>query len=313
MTTYAGIDCGTNSIRLLVAEHDDRGAFRDVVRRMEIVRLGKDVDRTGRLADEALDRTFAACEDYARVVREHSAVAVRFCATSAARDASNADVFTAGVRERLGVSPEVLTGEEEARLSYAGATAGLARIGVEAPYLVLDIGGGSTEFVIGDGHEQVMAAVSADIGSVRLTERLLHTNPPTSEEISAVSAEIDRMLDGLEVPIERARTLVGVAGTITTVAAMVLGLPEYDSSRIHHARLAVSDVRVAADRLLAMSREERRELPFMHPGRADVIGCGALIFSRVAEHVATRADHPEIVVSEHDILDGIVHSLAAGS
>ena len=305
----AAVDCGTNSIRLLVAEPDGDGGLRDVDRRMLIVRLGQGVDATGRFADEALERTFAACEEYAGVLRDLDVQRLRFCATSAARDASNGDVFADGVHARLGVRPEVVTGDDEAALSYDGATRDLDPAALRPPYLLVDIGGGSTEFVLGDGHGHVRAAESVDIGSVRLTERHLHGDPPAASEVEAASADVDGVLGRLRVPLAEAHTLVGVAGTITTVAAMVLDLPEYDSARIHHARIGVDDVAAARRRLLAMTREERRALPFMHPGRADVIGAGALLLDRVLARVGPSLAHPEVVVSERDILDGIAWSL----
>jgi exopolyphosphatase / guanosine-5'-triphosphate,3'-diphosphate pyrophosphatase len=304
----AAIDCGTNSIRLLVLESID-GALHELTRQLRIVRLGQDVDATRRFADEALERTFAACEEYAGLIQEHHAAAIRFCATSAARDVENRDIFATGVRARLGVDPEVISGAAEADLTYSGATWGLDELSLLPPYLVVDIGGGSTEFVLGDGHGHVRSAQSVDVGSVRMTERHLRDDPPTADQIAAAATEVDATLDSLEVPISDARTLVGVAGTITTVAAMVLDLPTYDSSRIHHALLRVPDVHRATERLLAMTRAERAALPFMHPGRADVIGAGALLLDRLLLRVASTLATPEIVVSEHDILDGIAASL----
>ncbi|WP_167001726.1 Ppx/GppA phosphatase family protein [Mumia sp. ZJ430] len=303
MTRVAAIDCGTNSIRLLVTDLDaDAGTADDQVRRMEIVRLGYGVDRTGRLDDRALERTFAACEDYARVIAELGAERVRFVATSATRDADNADVFADGVRERLGVGPDVVTGSEEAALSFAGAARDLP--GVAQPILVVDLGGGSTELILGEdgvaGAEQ-----SLDIGSVRMTERHLRSDPPTAAEIVECAADVDAVLDASTVDVAQARTVVGVAGTITTVAAHVLGLEEYDSTRIHHAQLPVADVLASCDAILAASVEERRSWSFMHPGRADVIGGGAVILSRLLARTTPDA----LVVSEHDILDGIAWSL----
>jgi exopolyphosphatase / guanosine-5'-triphosphate,3'-diphosphate pyrophosphatase len=305
----AAIDCGTNSIRLLVAEPDGAGGLRDLDRRMLIVRLGQGVDATGRFTDGALQRTFDACDTYAAVLRELGVHRLRFCATSAARDAANGDVFAAGVEERLGVRPEVITGDHEAALSYDGATRDLELLDVPSPYLVLDIGGGSTEFVLGDRHGHVRAAESVDIGSVRMTERHLPGDPPTVEETEAATADIDATLDRLRVSLEDTGTLVGVAGTITTVAAMVLDLPEYDSERIHHTRIGVEDVVAVRRRLLAMTRAQRRALGFMHPGRADVIGAGALILDRVVQRIALGVEDPVVLVSEHDILDGIAWSL----
>jgi exopolyphosphatase/guanosine-5'-triphosphate,3'-diphosphate pyrophosphatase len=312
VTRVAAIDCGTNTIKLLVADLDPAtGSERELVREMRMVRLGQGVDRTGRFAEEALERVFAAVDEYAAAIAAHDASAIRFCATSAARDAKNAEAFLGGVEERLGARPEVVTGEEEARLSYAGATRALSP-GHRPPHLVVDIGGGSTELILGDGHGQVRAARSLDVGSVRLTERLLRSDPPTEEELRQASATVDIALESLrepgdgQVPLESACTLVGVAGTITTVAAAALDLPGYDRAAIHHADLPVDRVRAAISRLVAMTHDERRALPFMHPGRADVIGAGALILDRILEHTTTTS----LLVSEADILDGIAWSIA---
>ncbi len=306
MTRAAGIDCGTNTIRLLVADLDPAtGEERELVREMRVVRLGQDVDRTGRLAEEALARVFAAVEEYSALVAEHGAEAVRFCATSAARDADNAQAFLDGVRERLGITPEVVTGDEEAALTYDGATRSLGA-DVAAPHLVVDIGGGSTELILGERHGAVTAAHSLDIGSVRMTERRMPSDPPTAAEVAAAVADVDAALDGCSVPVEQAATVVGVAGTVTTVAAHVLGLPGYLRERVHHARLPVEDVHRGTAELLAMSVAERRALPFMHPGRADVIGGGALILDRVLR----RTSVDSLLVSETDILDGIAWSVA---
>jgi exopolyphosphatase / guanosine-5'-triphosphate,3'-diphosphate pyrophosphatase len=305
----AAIDCGTNSIRLLVADLDPAaGTLVDRTRRMEIVRLGEGVDRTGRLSDAALARTFTACDSYAAAIEDLGAERVRFVATSASRDASNRKVFVDGVRERLGVDPEVVSGDEEAALSFVGATRELAGGDSDlgrTPYLVVDIGGGSTEFVLGDARPE--AALSVDIGCVRMTERHLRSDPPTAHQIEDAVSDIDAAIEraAATVPIERAHTLVGLAGSVTTVSGIVLGLPEYDSARIHHSRITAGEVRATADRLLAMTHAERAAIPVMHPGRVDVIGAGALILARILE----RTGLPEVVVSEHDILDGIAWSL----
>ena len=295
----AAIDCGTNTIRLLVGDLPDVA-----VREMRVVRLGQDLDRTGRLADEALERAFAAVDEYAGIIREHGVPAerVRFCATSASRDAENADVFVAGVRERLGVEPEVVTGREEATLTFGGAVRNL-RDEPAGPVLVVDIGGGSTELILGTTTPE--SADSMDIGSVRLHERHLHSDPPTAEELAACVADIDRHLDACPVDVRAAGTVVGVAGTITTVAAAVLDLPAYLSEAVDQAVLPVADVLATVDRLVAMTHEERRALPYMHPGRADVIDAGALILARVLR----RAHVGSLVVSESDILDGIAWSI----
>jgi exopolyphosphatase/guanosine-5'-triphosphate,3'-diphosphate pyrophosphatase len=310
MSRVAAIDCGTNSIRLLVADVDpESGTLRDLDRRMEIVRLGQDVDRTGRLAPEALERTFAAAEVYARRCEELGVERIRFVATSASRDAENRQEFVDGIKERLGVEPEIVTGSEEAALSFAGATGDLLRSGARTPFLLVDIGGGSTEVVRGD-HE-VEAARSVDIGCVRLTERRLHGDPPTSEEIAAAVADVRAGLDEVEqdVSLEGVGTLVGVAGSVTTIAAHAMTLEHYDASRIHGVHLPVPDVVNACDELLTMNREWRRALPYMHPGRVDVIGAGALIWREVIGRVVERSGLREVRVSEHDILDGIALSI----
>ncbi|MET9656288.1 Ppx/GppA phosphatase family protein [Streptomyces sp. NPDC006510] len=313
MTRVAAIDCGTNSIRLLVADADpSTGELVELDRRMEIVRLGQGVDRTGRLAPEALERTFAACRQYAAVIKEHGAQKLRFVATSASRDAENRDEFVRGVLEILGVEPEVISGDQEAEFSFTGATKELAgRDHLAKPYLVVDIGGGSTEFVVGDDH--VRAARSVDIGCVRMTERHLVrdgvvTDPPTAEQIGAIRADIDAALDLAEetVPITGAATLVGLAGTVTTIAAIALGLDAYDSEAIHHSRISFERVQEITGRLLGSTHAERAAIGAMHPGRVDVITSGALILLAVMERTGAR----EVVVSEHDILDGIGWSIA---
>ena len=304
MTRVAAIDCGTNSIRLLVADlTGDR--LVDVVRRMEIVRLGQGVDRTGRLAPAALERTRVALADYTAQIRALGVSRIRMCATSASRDAANASDFTEMVVTTLGVAPEVVTGDEEARLSYTGAVRGLV---APAPYLIVDIGGGSTEFVTGSSPAGPDAAISVDIGCVRMTERHLHTHPPTSDEVVAATADIEAAVDrALEaVPGRSAKTLVGLAGSVTTVVGIALGLKEYDPERIHHAQTAYDDVAAVTADLLSKTPEQRMEIPIMHPGRADVIGAGALVLRIIME----RAQMPAVIASEHDILDGIAWSLA---
>ena len=291
--TVAAVDCGTNTIRLLV------GALPDVsARESRVVRLGQGVDASGRLSQGALARTFAALDDYATTIRRLGATRVRMGATSAVRDATNGDVFRSGVVERLGVEPDVLTGEEEATLTYAGATRNLTGP-APTPVLVVDIGGGSTELVTPD------AACSLDIGSVRLHERHLRSDPPTEDEVAACVADIDARLDTSPVRPEAARTVVGVAGTTLTVAAGVLGLTSYDKARIDQARLSVADVTAYAERLVAMPVSERLRLPFLARGREDVIGAGALILARVLARVAVDT----LVASESDLLDGLAWSL----
>ncbi|MFI1161018.1 exopolyphosphatase [Streptomyces sioyaensis] len=313
MKRVAAIDCGTNSIRLLVADADPAtGELKDLDRRMQIVRLGQGVDRTGRLAPEALERTFAACREYAAVIKGLGAEQVRFVATSASRDAENREDFVNGVVGILGVEPEVITGDQEAEFSYTGATKELSgRTDLAQPFLVVDIGGGSTEFVLGDG--SVRAARSVDVGCVRMTERhLLHegaiSDPPTAGQISAIKADVAAALDRAEetVPLREAATLVGLAGSVTTVAAIALGLESYDSEAIHHSRLSLAQVREITGRLLSSTHAERAAIPVMHPGRVDVIAAGALVLLSIME----RTGAGEVVVSEHDILDGIAWSIA---
>jgi len=317
----AAIDCGTNSLRLLIADVDAQaGQLKDVDRRMEIVRLGQGVDATGRLAPDALERTLAMLETYAAAIRNAAAASTRMVATSATRDAANAAEFVRGVTAILGVAPEVLTGDEEARLSFTGATAELAAgpgAGADGreppPYLVVDIGGGSTEFVLGGGQADAgapLAALSVDIGCVRMTERHLHGDPPTRAEISAATMDIDAALDAVaaKVPVSSARTLIGLAGSVTTVAGIALGLPGYDPAQIHHAKIPAAQVHEVSRELLAQTREQRARIGVMHPGRVDVIGAGALVLDRVMARFGFGA----VVASEHDILDGIAWSLAAG-
>ncbi|MGW1196336.1 Ppx/GppA phosphatase family protein [Streptomyces sp. NPDC002536] len=311
----AAIDCGTNSIRLLVADANPQtGELTELDRRMTIVRLGQGVDRTGRLAPEALERTFAACREYAGVIKEYGAERIRFVATSASRDAENREDFVRGVVEILGVEPEVISGDQEAEFSFTGATKELAgRADLTKPYLVIDLGGGSTEFVVGDDH--VRAARSVDIGCVRMTERHLVVDgevadPPTPGQIAAIRADVEAALDLVEqtVPVAEAHTLVGLAGSVTTVAAIALGLQEYDWEVIHHARISVERVREITHELLAATHEQRAAIPVMHPGRVDVISAGALVLLCIMERTGAR----EVVVSEHDILDGIAWYAAQG-
>ncbi|MFD1545511.1 Ppx/GppA phosphatase family protein [Nonomuraea guangzhouensis] len=332
----AAVDCGTNSVRLLIADIGDKsdevtdgapahggaagGLPVDVERRMEIVRLGEGVDKTGRLAPEALERTFAAMRIYRKLIDQHGATATRVVATSATRDAANRQEFVDGVREIFGVEPEVVTGAEEAELSFVGATRGLVRLSRETgmpqgplpPYLVVDIGGGSTEFVVGSEH--VIGALSVDIGCVRLTERHLRSSgavpeePPSVRALEAMVADIEAALDRVAevVPVQEAHTLVGLAGSVTTVAGIALDLPAYVPERIHHSRITAQQVHDVTRRLLAMTHSERARIPVMHPGRVDVICAGALILDRIVRRFA----FPQVVVSEHDILDGIAYYIA---
>ncbi|MCU1590008.1 MAG: exopolyphosphatase [Frankiales bacterium] len=304
MTRVAAVDCGTNSIRLLVCDLDEDQQS-DLHREMRVVRLGEGVDRTGSLAPQAIERTRVALVDYATTCRELSVQRIRMVATSASRDADNSAEFRAVVRDVLGVEPQVISGGEEATLSFAGATRALDPR--EGPFLVMDIGGGSTELVLGTGH--VEAALSVDVGCVRLTERHLHGDPPTPIEIAAAENDVDAGIEQLRraVPVERARTAVGLAGSVTTIAALALGLSSYDRSRIHLSRLSRADIDKVTDDVLGMSRAARAALPVMHPGRVDVIGAGALILRTLVD----RLDLSDVLVSEADILDGIAWSMHA--
>ena len=301
----AAIDCGTNSIRLLIADVTDAG-MRDVVREMIVVRLGQGVDATGRFADEAIERTFAACDQYAAMCARKGVERIRFVATSATRDAANRDVFIRGVEERLGVTPEVISGDEEASLSFAGATRELLG-NTPSPFLVLDIGGGSTEFVL--GVDRPLAARSMNIGCVRMTERHRITDRPSEDALAAATEDIDEAIleAASTVPLHDAKTLVGVAGSVTTVAAHALGLSQYDPYAIHRSVITLAQVQAASDFFNHATSAERAHEPYMHPGRVDVIPAGALILRRVME--VGGFDH--VLVSEHDILDGIAWSIAA--
>lgn len=314
MTRVAAIDCGTNSLRLLIADIDRSNGtakLTDVVREMRVVRLGQGVDATGELAPEALERTFAATGDYAAMIREYGAESIRFVATSASRDARNRQVFVDGIRELLGVEPEVISGDEEAALSFAGASSLLPILDGEQ-VLVVDLGGGSTEFVLGTS-DGVTAAKSVDVGCVRLTERHLQDDPPTAEQIAAAEADIDAAIAraGLDVPLERATAVVGVAGSITTITAHALRLPEYSPAAIHGTKLSIGTITEAATDLLHMTRRERAELAYMHPGRVDVMGAGGLVWRRILERLneLTAGRIVTATASEHDILDGIALSI----
>lgn len=306
----AAIDCGTNSIRLLIARRDHPGApLEDLAREMEIVRLGAGVDRTGRFDPEAVDRTLTAARRYAGLIAEHGAERVRFVATSATRDAANRDLLLDGIRAILGVEVEVITGAQEAALSFSGAVSTLPGLPV-GPRLVVDIGGGSTELVLGT--DAPTHRISLDIGSVRLTERHLRSDPATDAETAAALADIDTHLDRAhaQVPWEQAAALVGVAGTVTTLSAITLGLASYDPDATHGAQFETERTLAAARAVIGASRAERRtSFPALHPGRVDVIGAGALIWARIVERITADAGLAGSWTSEHDILDGIALDL----
>jgi exopolyphosphatase/guanosine-5'-triphosphate,3'-diphosphate pyrophosphatase len=311
MVRVAAIDCGTNSIRLLVA---DLGAHRlsDVHRETRIVRLGQDVDATGRLAPEAVERTRLALVDYAAIVRRAEAERVRMVATSATRDAANREDFFGMVQDTLGTDAEVITGDEEARLSFTGAVGDLDP--ADGPFVVVDVGGGSTEVVLGEwdgARAEVTAARSVNIGCVRITERHLLSDPGTPDEVSAAEKFAAQTLHEafVDVPVDKARTWVGVAGTITTLSALAQQLAVYDSARTHLSRVSLAQLRGIAENLLAATHHQRAANPVIHPGRVDVIAGGALIVRVLAEELYHRAGIAELVISEHDILDGIAFGL----
>jgi exopolyphosphatase/guanosine-5'-triphosphate,3'-diphosphate pyrophosphatase len=295
ISKVAAIDCGTNSIRLLISEDG-----REIVREMEIVKLGEGVDRTKNFSPIAVERTLIALRRFKALIDHHKVERVRFCATSATRDAQNREIFTVPVEAILGVAPEVIVGVEEARLSFLGATSDLPTS--YAPFLVVDIGGGSTEFVMGE--RSVKSAISVDIGCVRMTERHFTNDPPTEQEITSTRVDVNRAIDQveIEVPISSARTLVAVAGTATTVAAAALKLPSYDREAIHGARISAERTFEISNWLLSMNKKERADLGFMHPGRVEVIAAGALVLAEILKRTGVK----EFIASERDILDGIV-------
>ncbi|QRY51422.1 Ppx/GppA phosphatase family protein [Mycolicibacterium septicum] len=312
LSRVGAIDCGTNSIRLLIADVVD-GKLRDVHREMRVVRLGQGVDATGQFAPEALARTESALADYVALMAENSVTAVRMVATSAARDTGNRDEFFAMTARLLGkVVPgslaEVITGTEEAELSFRGAVGELDP--AAGPFIVVDLGGGSTEVVRGD--TAVRASFSADIGCVRLTERCLHSDPPTADEVAQARAVArDGLAEALRVvPVEGAHTWVGVAGTMTTLSALAQRMTEYDPDAIHLSRIGFDELLGVCEQLIGMTKAERLALGPMHAGRADVIGGGAIIVEELAAVLGQRAGIGELVVSEHDILDGIALSIA---
>ena len=313
MTRVAALDCGTNSLRLLVADVSDDGGLTDIVREMKVVRLGEGVDRTGELSPAALERTFGVLREYTTQLRSLGAERVRMVATSATRDARNRQVFVDGVREILGVEPEVITGGEEASLSFIGATGDLAaRADLPEPHLVVDIGGGSTEFILGSGGDaSSVSSRSVNIGCVRLAERHLSSDPATAAQLAAAQRDADEAiaLAGQSVDLAAAGTLIAVAGTATTVTALALGLQSYDPDRIHLSSITLPQVEQVYDNLARMTAAERAALGPMHPGRVDVIVAGALILRQVVRFAGTGS----MVASEHDILDGIALSAAKGS
>lgn len=298
----AAIDCGTNSIRLLIADIEGSN-FREITRLMEVVRLGQGVDKTGEFHPDAIARTLAAVDIYAAEIARRGVEKIRFCATSATRDAKNRDLFINGVKERLGIEPEVIAGEVEAALSFQGATKDFDKS--EGPFLVIDIGGGSTEFVFGTN--EVEAARSMNIGCVRMTERHFTGDQPDPGQIASAIEDIDENIRqaAKSVPITAAKTVIMVAGTATTVAAAALDLPAYDRYAIHLARISAERAHEISTELLRENRDERAAHGYMHPGRVDVIGAGSLVLDRILIAAGAR----EFVASESDILDGMAWSL----
>jgi exopolyphosphatase / guanosine-5'-triphosphate,3'-diphosphate pyrophosphatase len=301
----AAIDCGTNSIRLLIAEPAGLDGLKDLERRLEIVRLGQGVDASGEFHPDALQRTFAAVDEYAKLIKKADVPVERihFVATSATRDVKNRETFFAGIKQRLGVLPDVISGEAEARLSFVGA---LSRVRPEAePVLVLDIGGGSTELITGGSNGDMRGAISLDIGSVRVTERFLKHNPVAADDLERAIRYVDGLLADSGVDFGSIGSWIGVAGTATTLAGLYLELERYDPERVHGSRIPLPAIAELLHRLAAMTVEEIRALPSMHPGRADVITGGALVESRIA----ARLNVDNLIVSESDILDGIALEL----
>lgn len=314
MTRYAAVDCGTNSIRLLISEVDG-GRTRDVVRLMEIIRLGKGVDATGELAPEAIERARRALGRYVEVMERERVSNVRMVATSATRDASNKEDFFAMTgsllgKIRPGARAEVISGDEEARLSFRGAVSDLDA--ADGPFCVIDLGGGSTEFVVGTPDGDILGAHSAQMGCVRLTERIMRADPPTPTEVDIAREYVAERMEQVKsiVPIERARTFVGCAGTFTTLAALALGLEEYDPAAIHNSRLRIEALGVLTAQLIRETAPQRLSHPVMHPGRADVIAGGSVVVDGIIELMRSSTEVESIVISEKDILDGIVAGLA---
>lgn len=300
--TVAAVDCGTNSVRLLVLRRGDDGSVEELTRQTRLARLGQGVDATGEFHPDALARTFAVVDEYAQILAGYDVDAVRFVATSAARDVSNRDVFEAGVLARLGVGVDVISGDEEARLSSAGVLSG---VDSPRPTLIFDIGGGSTELVlVGDGR-QILSAVSLDIGAVRIKERFLVTEPPTRAEQDAARSHINAQLDGSGTDFASIASAIGVAGTVTSVAADHLGLTHYSREAVHRTRLTGAAIDASNRRWLAQRTEEIVREPLLPPLRAAVIGAGSMILAEIARRVPSG----EIIVSETDILDGIAHEL----
>lgn len=303
--TVAAIDCGTNSVRLLIVRRGDGGGLVELSRRVRLSQLGQGVDATGEFHPDALERTFAVCEEYATVIARNGVDRTRFVATSAARDVSNRQVFFDGVRDRLGVDVEVVSGDEEARLATAGVLSG---VGAATPALIVDIGGGSTELVVVEEGRAISGQASVNVGAVRITERFLHSDPPRPEQVAAARKFVSSTLDAAGVDFTRIETVIGVAGTVTSVAAHVLGLREYSRQAVHRARLGRADILDAERHWLTTPSAAIAEEPCMHELRAKVIAGGVLIL----DEVSARVPGGSVLVSETDLLDGVVLNLLAG-
>ena len=302
MMRVAGIDCGTNSIRLLIANYED-GKLTDIVRRMEVARLGQGVDRTGMFDPQALQRTLDFVSEYAELCKEHGVESIRFAATSATRDAANREEFLSGVLDLLGVQAQVLSGQEEARASFNGATSVLPA--QEPPLLTVDLGGGSTEFVLGTSEGNIIAAASVDIGCVRMRERHLHSDPASAQEVANAREDVRAALRASGIDFSSTGSMVGLAGTVTTITAKVLGLEEYDADAIHGSRVDIDEFKRACQWFIDSGAQERAKLGFLHPGRSDVIAAGALIWQEILSHVQESSGLSHTLVSEYDILDGL--------
>lgn len=309
MKRVSAIDCGTNSIRLLIVE-TDHDTIKELYRDMIIIRLGEGVDEHKRFSDQALLRLKDACRVFHDILQQYEVSTTRFIATSASRDVSNKAEFLTIIDTELSLTPDIISGDEEAKLSFLGATGSFRHF--PSPYLVIDIGGGSTEFVMGEN--AVDSAKSVNIGCVRMTERHHFSNPPTESELAFAVADIDRAIDEALsiVDVSKVQTIIGLAGSITTVAAEVLHLSKYERDRIHGSQFSIEQIEHAANSLIHMSLEQRKALGFMHPGRVDVIGAGALVLIRSLKKISSvHPSIPLLTVSEHDILDGIIFDLLA--
>ena len=296
--SVGAVDIGTNSVRLLVLSADGATLEREMV----ITRLGQDVDRTGRLHPDAIARTTEVLREYRSLLERHAVQRVRATATSAARDASNSELFFSAAEAALGTRPELISGEEEATLSFRGATSGLDP--QRGPFLILDIGGGSTEFALGSSAPE--ALISVPLGCVRMTERFIHNDPPTADELLACEEGTRAALSEVKrrVPYERARLTIGLAGTITSLASLAKGSLRYDPAVTHHSRLSRHEVKALCGRLAEVSVAERRSM-LAEPKRAEVLVAGAVVLHTIMQELALD----ELTVSETDILDGLAASL----